>query len=107
MSPRSLVVFGFSSLCLTLPSITYSEATCLWLLTNEDHVNYVLIVHMVPIEVLPGTRVSIVPMSGLYHSDATGLDNGQLKKKKMVYLPDIYAYSSSTQGLTQLLLSVF
>lgn len=82
MSPRSLVVFGFSSLCLTLPSITYSEATCLWLLTNEDHVKYVLIAHMVPIEVLPGTRVSIVPMSGLYHSDATGLDNGQLKKKK-------------------------
>ena len=52
---------------------------CLWLLANEDQINCVFNVHMVPIEELPCTRACIVScLCGLCDSDVTSLDNGKL-----------------------------
>lgn len=53
--------------------------TCLWLLANEDQINSVYTVQMVPIEKLPSTRASIVLcLCGLHDSDVTGLDDAKL-----------------------------
>lgn len=82
VSPQWWVMFGCVCSCLTIPtrSITYPEPTCLWLLANEDQINCVFSVHMVPIEELPSTRVGIVLcLSGWPGSDVMdGLDNSKL-----------------------------
>lgn len=69
------------SVCFTIQTwhIAYLDQTCLWLFTNEDQINCVFIVHMVPIEELPSTRTGIVMgLSSPLDSNVSCLDNNKL-----------------------------
>lgn len=69
------------SACFTIQTwrITYLDPACLWLFTNEDQINCVFIVHMVPIEEPPSTRAGIVMgLSSPLDSDVSCLDNNKL-----------------------------
>lgn len=79
--------------------------TCLWLLANEDQINSVYTVHMVPIERLPSTRASIVLcLCGLHDSDVAGLDFAKLDFQMKchwctrLYSAKIFSFDYTKQG---------